>query len=67
MINVMYTMIGQPLKTWVSQQIEIRNEKMVQNNFVEMEPAIAEAFRASSHISCKWKSFLMLTQSVFTF
>ena len=38
--NVLYTMIGQPFKDWVNEQIEKRNAKIVedQNLAIQMDP-----------------------------
>ena len=38
--NVLYTMIGQPFKDWVNEQIEKRNIKIVedQNLAIQMDP-----------------------------
>ena len=54
MINVLYTSIGQAFQTWVEHQVEERNAKLVSNNAIEMDPEVAEAFRNSTSVSCKF-------------
>ena len=54
MINVIYTKVGQPFKAWVGALVEERNQSMVRDNFIEMDPAFEEAFRARTHISSKY-------------
>jgi hypothetical protein len=55
-INVLYTQVGLPFKNWVAARVEERNERMVKDNFIEMDPAIEAAFRASTHVSRKYYS-----------
>ena len=53
-INVIYTKVGQPFKALVSQRVKERNQRMVRDNFIEMDSAIEAAFRASTDISSKY-------------
>ena len=53
MINVIYTRVGPPFKAWVEERVQERNDKMVKDNFIEMDPEIQAAFKASTHISSK--------------
>ena len=55
MVNVLYTIVGQPFADWVQHHIDERNEKLAreQNLNIELDPEIAAAFRASSQISSK--------------
>ena len=60
MINVLYTKIGDPMKAWVARKVKERNEKMVKDNFIEMDPAVHAAFLKSTSISCKSDYFYFL-------
>ena len=58
MINVLYTTIGGAFQTWVEDQVQARNAKLVQDNAIEMDPEVAEAFRNATSVSRKFISFL---------
>ena len=47
--NVIYTVVGNPFAQWVKSQMEKRNEKIKaeQDMLIDMDPEIAEIFRAS--------------------
>ena len=49
----MYSNVGDPFEAWVHEQVEIHNAKLVTNNVIEMDAEVAEAFRASTAVSCK--------------
>ena len=54
-INVAYTLIGEPFAAWVKDAIISRNDDLArkQNLLIEMDPAIATAFHKSVNISSK--------------
>lgn len=52
-INIIYTKVGPAFKAWVGRQVEERNQRMISDNYIEMDPEIEQAFRASSHVSSK--------------
>ena len=45
--NVIYTIVGQPFKTWVEQQVALRNQKVALEGakMIEMDPEIARIFQ----------------------
>ena len=53
--NIIYTVIGEPFRTWVDQRVDQRNEKIVedQNLAIELDPEVYDVFKASSHVSGK--------------
>ena len=55
LINVTYTIIGEPFSKWVKKEIVDRNEALAkkQNLLIEMDPEIARAFHSSHNISSK--------------
>lgn len=55
-ISVIYTVVGQPFADWVEERMEARNEKLAAegNKMIEVDPAIAACFAASTNISGKW-------------
>ena len=54
--NVAATVIGDPFRDWVSEQIKNRNHSMAvtKNLFVEMDPDIFQAFTNSNAVSSKY-------------
>ena len=72
LLNVSYTVLGEPFKGWVQNEIELRNEELAtkQKLYIEMDPEIAKAFHSSFNISSKSHSsslsasYLILTLSV---
>ena len=58
LINVVYTIIGEPFSAWVNVEIVSRNDKLAekQNLLISMDPEIAKAFHASVNISSKFQS-----------
>ena len=55
LVNVAYTVIGEPFAAWVQDEIANRNEDLAkkQNLLIEMDPKIADAFHKSVNISSK--------------
>ena len=53
--NVIYTIVGPPFAQWVKTQMEKRNDKIKseQDMMIDMDPEIAEIFRASQSVSGK--------------
>ena len=51
--NLIYTIIGEPFKQWVQQQILNRTEqiKKEQDLAIQMDPEIFQAFKASTNVS----------------
>ena len=47
--NVVYTIVGEPFKVWVTSQANKRHAKMAEKNnvYIKLDPEIAAAFRAS--------------------
>ena len=63
-INVLNTKVGQPFETWVETKVVLRHEALKQENVIEMDAAVAEAFRASQAVSSKCpRHFLTLLPS----
>ena len=58
-INVVYSVIGEPFRQWVSTTIKKRNDELADKRdlMIELDPEIAKAFRSSVNISSK-SSFL---------
>ena len=54
--NVIYTVLGEQFRSWVSEKIVERNLKVQRERdmIISMDPEIAEIFKASSSISCKY-------------
>ena len=61
LINVTYTVLGEPFAGWVKSEIEDRNEELAtkQKLYIEMDPEIAKAFNSSFNISSKSVSSLL--------
>ena len=55
LINIVYTIIGNPFSEWVKSEIVKRNTDLAkkQNLLIEMDPEIARAFQSSVNISSK--------------
>ena len=53
LINVAYTVLGEPFSAWTRDEIAIRNEELAkkQKLLIEMDPEIAKAFHGSANIS----------------
>ena len=61
LINVAYTVIGEPFSTWVKDEISSRNEELAkkQKLLIDMDPEIAKAFHDSVNISSRFYSNLL--------
>ena len=55
-INVIYTLVGEPFANWVKDLIKSRNDHVAEQNelMLELDPEIAAAFRGSLNISSKY-------------
>ncbi len=55
--NVIYTVMGEPFRQWVAQQINQRNQRIALegNNMISMDPEIARIFQQSTSISGKFQ------------
>ena len=55
LINVAYTVIGEPFAAWVKDEIASRNEELAkkQKLLIEMDSEVAQAFHRSVNISSK--------------
>ena len=53
---MIYSLIGDPFRLWVSQVIKDRNRKVASKNdlIIERDPEIARAFKSSLNISSKY-------------
>ena len=53
---MIYSIVGDNLREWVSQQVKSRNEKLAekQDLMIELDPEIAPAFGSSLNISSKY-------------
>ena len=55
MINVANTCIGQPFRTWVKEQMRLRNERLVkEEDWIQVDEAVYRAFKNSTNISRKY-------------
>jgi hypothetical protein len=52
-INVLYTIVGEPFAAWVKEQVEVRNAKVKEEETIDLEAAVAEAFFRSTAVSRK--------------
>ena len=52
---MIYTLVGDPFREWVSKTIKKRNDTVASKNdlMIELDPAIAKAFQRSINISSK--------------
>ena len=53
---MIYSIVGDDLREWVSQQVKSRNEKLAEKQelMIELDPEIAAAFGSSLNISSKY-------------
>ena len=58
-MNLCYTIVGQPIKDWVSRGVHERNHQIAENRnlIINLDPAIATAFKQSVNISSKYHSY----------
>jgi hypothetical protein len=54
-VNIIYSVVGEPFADWVTERIKARNDKIVadKNMAIEMDPVIAQAFANSNAVSSK--------------
>ena len=54
-VNVIFTVVGQPIKDYVNKCIKQRNDELAENRdlLIELDPQIAAAFKTSLNISSK--------------
>lgn len=60
-INVINTCVGEPFERWVRDKVEQRNASLVQENFVEMDYEVAQAFKSATQVSCTSFHFSLLS------
>ena len=55
LVNIIHTVMGDEFRGWVSELIKHRNDHVAEKKdlMIELDPAIAEAFRNSVNISSK--------------
>ena len=55
-MNLIYTLVGDDFKRWVAEKVRARNDKIASKHdlMLDMDPAIAKAFLASSMVSSKY-------------
>lgn len=60
-VNVTYTLMGEPFRNWVHAVIKERNNRIAENQklIIELDPAVAIAFRDSVNISSKFRPPVM--------
>ena len=53
MINVIYTLVGQPFRTWVDNLVDKRHEEVAVDKelYIEMDPEIANVYNKSKAVS----------------
>ena len=54
--NIIYTLVGDPFKTWVENRVELRNQEVTskKNMMIEMDADIAQIFRESTAVPSKY-------------
>ena len=69
-VNVAYSILGDPFKQWIRNAIEERNKKVAikKDLNINMDPELAAAYRASTAVSCKYQShlFVLILKAYFT-
>ena len=55
-MNLIYTIVGDDFKRWVAEKVRNRNDKIASKYdlMLDLDPAIAKAFLASSMVSSKF-------------
>ena len=55
LINMLFTVVGEDFETWVNSRVSQRNRMRAsdQNLLIDLDPAIATAFHASTHVSSR--------------
>ena len=61
-INVIYTLVGDPFSDWVNEVMTARNERIARerNLNIEMDPEVHKAFMASTSVSGKFQNMIAL-------
>ena len=54
MINLLYSLVGEPLSIWVTQQVAQHRQRQQEEACVELDPQVHEAYQRSTAISCKF-------------
>ena len=55
MVDICNTVIGQPFRTWVKEQVQKRNDRLMKDeDWIHVDDDIYEAFHASTHQSRKY-------------
>jgi hypothetical protein len=62
---VLYTIVGETFAAWVKEQVEIRNAKVKEEETIDLEASVAEAFFRSTAVSCKFTFSSTLTSHYF--
>ena len=52
-VNILNTTIGAPFRSFVKERVEARNEALVSDNYIDLDPEVYEAFVASTSVSRK--------------
>ena len=55
---MLYTQIGAPFQEWAQARINERNQEALHEDFINMDPEVAQAFRASTAVSRKYPLFI---------
>ena len=55
-INVAFSIIGDPFKEWVTEEVKMRNAKVTKEKdmLIAMDPTVYQAYQNSTAISCKF-------------
>ena len=55
-VNIIFTVVGQPIKDFVSKGVVERNNQIAENRnlLIDLDPEIADAFKQSVNISSKY-------------
>ena len=67
LVNIIYTIAGDDFAEWVKAAIDERNQKVTvkRDLMVNMDPQIAAAYDASTHVSCKFSPFFPFSYLTF--
>ena len=62
-INLVYTVVGDPFRLWMEQVMEARNAKIKsdRNLGIELDPEIMRIFRASTSVSSKSILYMLIS------
>ena len=62
-INLLHTKIGRPFEQWIKARVEEHHEGLAQNDAIEMDPEVYEAWENSKAVSRKYSFHVILTHS----